>query len=546
MQVYFSYRKIWLFAFLTLLLTFNTFAQNKWLTQIIDENGQLLFSKKQDTQKIEALSQHFVQKYYQKGFLAISIDSIYKYKDTICIKIFMGTKYQLGKINIADSLLSLKKPKKLHDLKNFEYALLNKYYSYGYITTQINKTVTINNSYINLIYTPKIGNQFFFDTLHFTPHLISTNYIEKCTGIHLHKPANLNQINQLPQKFERNKILILDSIGTSYTSNKVKLTLYLKKRAQNSFSGILGFQTNNNNQIETTGNIDLNLINTLNQGESFSFNWEKTKALSQQLHVQTEVPYIFKTPLNILAGIHINKVDTSYTHTLLQWGIASQLNTYNKGSLFLNYSQSTVNTATDTSLFSTATTLYYGLGFTRNTFNHFYNPNSGYGINIEFYAGNKKQNISQNQTHTSVSLKATLSVEKVFRVKPGKFWLQNKSGIIVNDSVKRNHTFELGGLDEFRGFNENSIYAKSYTIFTLEYRINLNTSSYAYAFYDGGYTNDSYKNSFTLNTRQALGLGLNLKTAAGIIKISYAIGKTNTSQFNLNHSIIHIGYINKF
>jgi hypothetical protein len=42
------------------------------------------------------------------------------------------------------------------------------------------------------------------------------------------------------------------------------------------------------------------------------------------------------------------------------------------------------------------------------------------------------------------------------------------------------------------------------------------------------------------------GLGLAFETKAGIINLSWAVGKRNDTRFNLRQSKIHLGFVNYF
>jgi outer membrane protein assembly factor BamA len=98
-----------------------------------------------------------------------------------------------------------------------------------------------------------------------------------------------------------------------------------------------------------------------------------------------------------------------------------------------------------------------------------------------------------------------------------------------------------------RGFDEESIFANKYAVFTGEYRYLTGTNSYFFGFSDVGFTRtkstvSDYSNSFISG-----GIGLELETKFGLLNLSYAVGKRNDVKFDLrNSSKIHFGYINYF
>jgi len=97
-----------------------------------------------------------------------------------------------------------------------------------------------------------------------------------------------------------------------------------------------------------------------------------------------------------------------------------------------------------------------------------------------------------------------------------------------------------------RGFDEESIYANTYTVGTAEYRYLVGRNSWFYGFTDIGWA-DYNVNSVQFNhTYIGFGIGLSLETNAGILSISLAEGKRDDTKLNFQQSKIHIGFISLF
>ena len=97
-----------------------------------------------------------------------------------------------------------------------------------------------------------------------------------------------------------------------------------------------------------------------------------------------------------------------------------------------------------------------------------------------------------------------------------------------------------------RGFDEESISASAYGMLTIEPRLLLNQSSYLFAFLDYAYLqNKSIGNDIT-DFPLGFGLGLSLGTPAGIVRMSYAIGKESGNPIDFRAAKIHFGYVNYF
>ena len=121
------------------------------------------------------------------------------------------------------------------------------------------------------------------------------------------------------------------------------------------------------------------------------------------------------------------------------------------------------------------------------------------------------------------------------------------TGIFQSQNIFRNELFQIGGYRLLRGFNEESIYATQYAVFTAEYRYLVGINSYLFGFTDIGLTKSRYQlNNFT-NSFIGTGLGLTFETKFGLLNLSYALGKRNDVKFDIrNSSKIHFGYINYF
>jgi len=122
-----------------------------------------------------------------------------------------------------------------------------------------------------------------------------------------------------------------------------------------------------------------------------------------------------------------------------------------------------------------------------------------------------------------------------------------QGGYYSSPNIFRNELFQIGGYKLLRGFNEESIYASRYAVFTAEYRYIIGLNSYLFAFADLGFTKNKYLSVDVNNQFTGAGLGIMFETKAGLLNISYAVGKRNDVDFNLREaSKLHFGYINYF
>ena len=125
--------------------------------------------------------------------------------------------------------------------------------------------------------------------------------------------------------------------------------------------------------------------------------------------------------------------------------------------------------------------------------------------------------------------------------------LQNSTqAIFANAPILSNEQFRIGGNKILRGFDEQSILATQYSLFTLEPRLLIGTNSYFYAFVDYAFIRDVTAEWDTTNNALGFGAGLTLETAIGVFGISLALGRRTNTPLNFRNPKIHFGYVSLF
>jgi hemolysin activation/secretion protein len=121
------------------------------------------------------------------------------------------------------------------------------------------------------------------------------------------------------------------------------------------------------------------------------------------------------------------------------------------------------------------------------------------------------------------------------------------AGIYSSQSIFRNELFQIGGYKLLRGFDEESIYATRYGVITMEYRNLVGLNSYLFTFMDAGWVKNKYQSVNIANSFISGGLGIVFETRAGLLNMSFAVGRRNDVKFDLRQAAkIHFGYINFF
>lgn len=113
-------------------------------------------------------------------------------------------------------------------------------------------------------------------------------------------------------------------------------------------------------------------------------------------------------------------------------------------------------------------------------------------------------------------------------------------------STFQNELFRIGGLKSLRGFDEESIHATGFAIFTLEYRYLLEENSYLYLFGEGAYVENVSRNISEYDTPYGFGAGISFQIKAGIFSLSYALGSQKQNPIDVKGGKVHFGIVNYF
>ena len=344
-----------------------------------------------------------------------------------------------------------------------------------------------------------------------------------------------------------------------------KLVLNLEKKRASQFDGIIGvLPDNKTGKILFTGDVQLKLQNGLGHGELIDLNWQRLQALTQDLKMRLVYPFLFRTPFGVDYNFKLYKKDTTFLELEQNIGVQYLLSGGNYFKVFYDNKSSTL---LSTSQYQYATTLppnadvttnMYGLGLKYEKLDYRLNPRKGYSILMNASVGTK--DIKKN-SHLNDSL-----YKDIKNFKPTVYTGDFQGSIFLPTSARttfkigaqaafqygkdifQNELFRIGGLKSIRGFDEESIYASSYAILSVEFHIILEQNSYLYLFGDQAYyENNAITNPLVLHDKPyGFGVGISFQTKAGIFSISYALGSQQGNQIEVKSGKIHFGIVNYF
>lgn len=322
-----------------------------------------------------------------------------------------------------------------------------------------------------------------------------------------------------------------------FTKEATKIYVYLDKTKPNTFDGFVGFTNNETKKIIFSGYLDLALNNILNSGEKLNFYWKSDGQNQKTFNLSIELPYIFKSPLGVKAEINIFRQDSTFQNAKTAFNLGYYFN-YNSR-LYIGY-QSTESS--DIQNINSTNLSDFNNSFTTTSFefinfkiDDFLFPEKT-KFDIKFGVGRRQsKQSSDNQLLGSLNFyhNIYLNQKNIINFKSHNFYLHSNSYIV-------NELYRFGGINSFRGFNENSLQGNFFSSLLSEYRYILAPNLYVNTIIDYGYTQDKTSNSN--NNLLGLGFGFGLLSKNGLFNFVYANGNNNNQTIKATNSIIHISF----
>lgn len=327
-----------------------------------------------------------------------------------------------------------------------------------------------------------------------------------------------------------------------YEKDKSTVYLYFEKMNNNYFDGIIGFATNEDTgKLEFSGNLDLSLHNNLNLGEKLAIQYQADGGDQQELKINLETPFIANSPLSTSGGIQIFKKDSTYTNTNLNVQIDLSKRNW---SVYLGYEQATsVNQLEASTLNNNIASLEGKLYYIGSSYKLFQDdllqPLASY-VNIKLGTGKRDADFGNED-------QLKIEIEGHHNIRLGRnhsFYTRVITKRLWSDTYYLNELFKIGGIDNLRGFNENSIDASQALTLQTEYRYRMSKEMHLHSITDVGWVKNDVLE--TKDTLIGLGFGLGIYNKLGLMSIQIANGITSSEKLDFDKTRIHISLHTRF
>ena len=366
-----------------------------------------------------------------------------------------------------------------------------------------------------------------------------------------------NRIEEFPNRLNRLRFFEPVPIPQYFINSKNEgvLLVEVTEKNTNNFDGIIGYIPPGKNESSgyITGLVNISLRNLFGTGRAASIRWNKYNRDSQELDLKYLEPWFLSFPLNINLGLYQRVQDTTYVQRKFE-GSLEYLATEDISASVLIASEGVVPTVRVIPVFTVYNSSYIttGANLKIDTRDDPYSPTEGL-LFINSYSFSRKtingpsEYITSN-LNTSVDLQRFSSSFYFFY----ELFSRQIVAIGVNAREMRGSTFEnsdlykLGGTNSLRGYREEQFLGSRIFWSNLEYRALLTRRSYGFIFFDTGYYFRPEEIDKNIPKSEeflyGFGLGLNLETALGVLRVSYALGEGDT----FSDGKIHFGILNEF
>ncbi len=530
-----------------------------------------------------------------KGFPTASVDSVMYDTSFATVKLYLGKKYTWARISTdsIDPYVLEQTGWRENQFKNKEmdfvrlqsqqHKILEYFENTGYPFAEVSlKDVEIENDKVSAQLYVKKGALYHMDSIRvFGKVKIKNLFLQHYLGIYDGSPYNFKKlknisklINDLPFLQEQQSWDVT-MYGTGATLN-----LYLAPKPASQINALVGFAPASTitGKSLLTADVHLDLKNSLGNGERILVNWQQLQPQSPRLNLGYNHPYIFNSNFGLDFAFNLLKQDSSYLQINGMLGVQIDVSPTNTLRVFYQREQSNLlSGGIDTNLVIATKTLppnidvgsqNLGLGYHFMNTNYRLNPRKGNELDILGTAGLKKisknndiinltdpadPHFDFNSLYDSVKLnsyqfKIVASGAHYFPLgKNSTLKTALHAALLGSPQTFKNELYRIGGYNLLRGFDEESIYANQYAVFTAEYHFLVGLNSYFFGFSDLGFTKTKYNTTSYSNSFISGGVGLAFETKFGLLNLSYAVGKRNDVNFDIrNASKISFGYINYF
>lgn len=363
-------------------------------------------------------------------------------------------------------------------------------------------------------------------------HSLSISYLTKLSGLRFPSMISNTEKQRAKVRLERSRFFsFVDEGHFVRTDSVIALAFSVLPQNPNRFDIILGYVPNVNGEGQIVGNIVLDVMNILAEGNQIALNYQRLEAFRTRFKVQLQQQFIANLPINAGFQFDLYQRDSTFQTRNMRLFSSYDLSLQSEIGITLR-SESTGVGLTQNQTVSTGKAFFYGFWYKLDFRDNFFVPTKGLFAKIGAEYGTK---INQIEDASSVYPKRetkqwfTLATEYYYPLTSRNIVkLDAQAVILLSDFYQDSDLFRFGGSLSFRGYNEEEFGASHTAWINAEYRFLLDKTSYLFGFHTRGWTRTpdliSEQGRITgfETWLQSFGFGLAYRTRLGLLTFTYA------------------------
>ncbi|MBR9977016.1 MAG: BamA/TamA family outer membrane protein [Bacteroidetes bacterium] len=341
-------------------------------------------------------------------------------------------------------------------------------------------------------------------------------------------------------RVEEPLLYVRDSIGG--------ILLRVEEGNTNQFDGIVGYQPPRGTEEEGsfTGLVNMHFRNLFGTGRQLDARWERATTNISELELHYHEPWVAGLPISLSAGLFQRQQDSAYVRRNVTASVSFLWSSNMQLTGRIDQTQVIPSIDTDLPGLAHSKTLSGGIELYIDTRDNVYNPRSGITLRNSYSGGNKRIRSTDGDV-TAFIQRLELDAGYFQEVLPRAILALELHGReLRGGELDLSDLYRLGGANTLRGYREEQFNGTRLGWTSIEFRYSLGRRTFAFAFLDFGYIEqspDPTRNRAAFNAlRNGYGIGSRLETALGIISVSYALGEGD----GFADGKIHFGLVNAF
>jgi outer membrane protein insertion porin family len=365
------------------------------------------------------------------------------------------------------------------------------------------------------------------------------------------------RVNNFPNRL--NKLRFFEPVQAPQfyvdSDNNGVLLIKVKEKNTNNFDGIIGYvpSASDNESGYVTGLVNVTLRNIFGTGRAAAVRWQKLTRENQELELKYLEPWLFGFPFNLNAELFQRIQDTTYVQRSIG-GALEFLATENISASAFVSTEEVIPTERDVPVFTVynSSTLTSGLSLKIDLRDDPLATTGGFLFETSYSFSRKK--INGPAEYITPGLETNPNLQRITAGFSAYYELFFRNIVAINVNGKeltgpffeQSDLWRFGGTRTVRGYREEQFLASRIAWSNMEYRLMLTSRSYAFVFFDAGYYFIEADESKGIVKNEDLifgyGLGITIKTAIGLLGVSFALAKGDS----FSEGKIHFGIINEF